>query len=137
MVFINLQKAFKLLLCVMALRKCKICFVFLVSLCITSLYLLEDSDASQLFLRPPYCSTSVCLVAQLCLTLHDPIDCSLTGSSVHGDSPCNNTRGGYHALLQGSSYPRDRTHISCIASIFFSVWTTRKTPSTFVTTSKD
>ena len=101
MVFINLQKAFKLLLCVMALRKCKICFVFLVSLCITSLYLLEDSDASQLFLRPPYCSTSVCLVAQLCLTLHDPIDCSLTGSSVHGDSPCNNTRGGYHALLQG------------------------------------
>ena len=101
MVFINLQKAFKLLLCVMALRKCKICFVFLVSLCITSLYLLEDSDASQLFLRPPYCSTSVCLVAQLCLTLHDPIDCSLTGSSVHGDSPCNNTGVGCHAFLQG------------------------------------
>ena len=23
-------------------------------------------------------------VAQLCLTLHDPIDCSLPGSSVHG-----------------------------------------------------
>ena len=23
-------------------------------------------------------------VAQLCLTLHDPMDCSLPGSSVHG-----------------------------------------------------
>ena len=26
----------------------------------------------------------MCLVAQLCLTLHDPMDCSLPGSSVHG-----------------------------------------------------
>ena len=136
MVFINLQKAFKLLLCVMALRKCKICFVFLVSLCITSLYLLEDSDASQLFLRPPYCSTSVCLVAQLCLTLHDPIDCSLTGSSVHGDSPCNNTRGGYHALLQGIFLSQgSNPHLLHCKHILFC--TTRKTPSTFVTTSKD
>ena len=29
----------------------------------------------------------LCLVAQSCLTLCDPIDCSLPGSSVHGDSP--------------------------------------------------
>ena len=26
----------------------------------------------------------LCLVAQLCLTLCDPMDCSLLGSSVHG-----------------------------------------------------
>ena len=31
----------------------------------------------------------MCLVTQLCLTLCDPMDCSLPGSSVHGDSlPC-------------------------------------------------
>ena len=29
----------------------------------------------------------LCLVAQSCLTLCDPRDCSLPGSTVHGDSP--------------------------------------------------
>ena len=43
----------------------------------------------------------LCLVAQLCPTLCDPMCCSLPGSSVHGDSPGKNTRVGYHALLQG------------------------------------
>ena len=40
-------------------------------------------------------------VAQLCLTLCDPMDCSPPGSSVHGDSLGKNTRVGCHALLQG------------------------------------
>jgi len=31
-----------------------------------------------------------CLVAQLCLTLCDPMDCSLPGFSIHGDSPGKN-----------------------------------------------
>ena len=43
---------------------------------------------------------AMCLVAQLCLTLCDPIDCSPPGSSVHGDSPGKKTGVGYHALLQ-------------------------------------
>ena len=43
----------------------------------------------------------LCLVAQLCLTLCDPMDCSPPGSSVHGDSPGKNTGVGCHALLQG------------------------------------
>ena len=41
------------------------------------------------------------LVAQSCLTLCDPMDCSPTGSSVHGDSPGKSTGVGCHALLQG------------------------------------
>ena len=45
--------------------------------------------------------TMLCLVAQLCPTLCDPLDCCLLGSSVHGDSPGRNTGVGYHALLQG------------------------------------
>ena len=45
--------------------------------------------------------TSLCLVAQSCLTLCDPLDCSPQGSSVHGDSPGKNTEMGCHALLQG------------------------------------
>ena len=34
-------------------------------------------------------------------TLCNPMDCSLPGSSVHGDSPGKNTGVGCHALLQG------------------------------------
>ena len=40
-------------------------------------------------------------VAQLCLTLCDPTNCSPPGSSVHEDSPSKNTGVGCHALLQG------------------------------------
>ena len=43
----------------------------------------------------------LCLVAQLCPTLCNPADCSLPGSSVHGDSPGKNTGVGCHDLLQG------------------------------------
>ena len=43
----------------------------------------------------------LCLVAQACPTLCDPLDCSPPGSSVHGDSPGKNTGVGCHALLQG------------------------------------
>ena len=44
----------------------------------------------------------LCLVTQSCLTLCKPMDCSPTGSSVHGDSLGKNTGVGGHALLQGS-----------------------------------
>ena len=106
-----------------------------------------------------YSHCAVCLVAQSCLTLYDPLDCSPPGSSVHGDSLGKNTGVGCHALLQGifpnpgiepgslhcrqilyhlshqgsprvlewvafpfsrgSSRPKNRTGISCIAGGFF------------------
>ena len=40
-------------------------------------------------------------VVQSCLTLRDPLDCSPSGFSVHGDSLGKNTGVGSHALLQG------------------------------------
>ena len=43
----------------------------------------------------------LCLVAQLCPILCDPMDHSPPGSSVHGDSPGKNTGVGCHAPLQG------------------------------------
>ena len=43
----------------------------------------------------------MCLVAQSCLTLCDPMDCNPPGSSVPGDSPDKNTGVGCHTLLQG------------------------------------
>ena len=41
----------------------------------------------------------MCLAAQSCPALRDPMDCSLSCSSVHGDSPDKNTGVGCHALL--------------------------------------
>ena len=43
----------------------------------------------------------LCLVAQSCLTLCDPMDCSPPGSPVHGYSSGKNTGVDCHALLQG------------------------------------
>ena len=60
------------------------------------------------------------LALQLCPTLCDPMDCSLLGSSVHGDSPGKNTEVGCCALRSGSSPPGDWTlvsYISCIGKV--------------------
>ena len=46
------------------------------------------------------CCAVLCLVTLSSLTLCDPMDCSLPGSSVRGDSPGKNTGVGCHALLQ-------------------------------------
>ena len=43
----------------------------------------------------------LCLVAQSRLTLCDPMDYCLSGSSVHGNSPGKNTGVDCHSFLQG------------------------------------
>ena len=45
----------------------------------------------------------LCLIAQSCLTLYNPVDCSPPDCSVHGDSPDKNTGVDCHALLPGIS----------------------------------
>ena len=59
------------------------------------------------------------LVTQSCPTLCDPMDCSLPGSSVHGDSPGKNTSWSGLPSSRGSSQPRDRIQVSRIAGGFF------------------
>ena len=111
----------------------------------------------------------LCLGAQSCPTLCDPLDYSLPGSSVHRDSPGKNTGVGCHALLQGifpthgsnpglphcrwilyhlihqwssrilewvaypsyrgTSWPRNRIGVPCIAGRFFTSWTTWEAPN--------
>ena len=69
----------------------------------------------------------LCWVAQSCPAVYSPRDCSLPGSSVHGNFPGKNTGVGCHALpAMGSSKPRDRNQVSCIAGGFFTVWATRE-----------
>ena len=71
-------------------------------------------------------SAVLCLVAQLYPTLCSPMDGSLPGSSVHGDSPVKNTGVGDWALLLGSSQPRDQMQVCCIAGGFFTIWAIRE-----------
>ena len=56
----------------------------------------------------PMCDV-LCLIAQSCPILCDPMDCSPPGSSLHGDSPGKITGVGCHALLQGIFKPRSPT----------------------------
>ena len=58
---------------------------------------------------------SLCSVTQSCPILCDPMDCTPPGSSIYGDSLGKNTGVGCHPPLRGSSQPRDRTQVSCIA----------------------
>ena len=53
---------------------------------------------------------------QLCLTLCDPMDCSLRGSSIHGVFQARVLEWVANSFFVGSSQPRDRTQVSCIAS---------------------
>ena len=61
------------------------------------------------FLLPP---RKTAVNDKLCQTLCDPMDCSPPGSSVLGILQGKDTGVGCHALLQGSSPPRDQTSIS-------------------------
>ena len=63
-------------------------------------------------------------VAQLCLTLSDPMDYSLLGSSVYGILQVKILEWVVIPFSRGSSWPRDRTWVSCIAGRFFINWTT-------------
>jgi len=73
--------------------------------------------------------SSVCvLVAQLYLTLWDPIDCSLPGSSVHGILQARILEWVALPSSRGSSQPRDWTWLSCVAGEFFTIWATREAP---------
>ena len=54
-----------------------------------------------------------CLVAQSCLTLCDPMDCSPPGSSVCGISQARILEWVAISFSRGSSWPRDQTRVSC------------------------
>ena len=71
-------------------------------------------------------SESEMLVAQLCLTLCDPMDCSLPGSSVYGISQARILEWVSFSFSRGSFRPRDQTQVSCSAGGFFIIRATRK-----------
>ena len=66
------------------------------------------------------------LVAQSCLTLCYPMDCSPAGSSIHGFLQARIPEWVAIPFSRESSWHGDRTCISCIAGKFFTVWAIRE-----------
>ena len=66
-----------------------------------------------------------CLVAKLCPTLCDPIDCNPPGSSVRGISQSRILEWVAIFFSRGSSPPRDRAHVSYIRRRVLYHWATR------------
>ena len=64
--------------------------------------------------------TTMCVLSRLFVSdSATPMDCSSSGSSVHGTFQATILACVAIAFSRGSSQPRDRTHISCITGRFF------------------
>ena len=79
-------------------------------------------------------SLCVCVyvwVAQLCLTLCNPMDCSPPGSSVNGILQAKILQWVAIPFSRGSSTPRDRICVSCIGRWILYCWTTSEAHKVF------
>ena len=65
-----------------------------------------------------------CLIAQPCLTLCNPVDCSPPGSSVHGIFQAKILEWVAISCCRGSSQPRDQIAPPTLAGRFFTTSTT-------------
>ena len=66
------------------------------------------------------------LVAQSCVTLCNPMNCSPWGSSIHEILQARILEWIAIPFSRGSSWPRDCTQVSCIAGRFFTICVTEK-----------
>ena len=69
------------------------------------------------------------LVIQSCLSVCDPMGCSLPGSSVHGILQARILVWVAIPFSRESSQPRVQTQVSCIAGRFFTIWAIREAQS--------
>ena len=65
-------------------------------------------------------------VTQWCPIVCNSVDCSPTGSSVHGILQARILEWVATPFSRGSSQPRNRTWTSCSAGGFFTIWATRE-----------
>ena len=72
---------------------------------------IQDSLLTKQFIRKG--RMCVCSVVQECPPLCDPMDYSLPGSSVHGIFQARILEWVAISSFSGSSWPWDRTHVSC------------------------
>ena len=73
-----------------------------------------------------WCVYCCCSVAQSCLTLCDPKECS---SSVHGISQARTLEWFAISFSRVSSWPRNWNRVSCIGRWILYLWATQEVPS--------
>ena len=71
------------------------------------------------------------LLTQSCPTLCAPMDCSLSGSSVHGIFLARMLEGVAMPSSRGSSRSRNWTPVSCVAGWFLTCWTLEEAPNIY------
>ena len=79
---------------------------------------LQSRESAQSY-RSLWCTCV--LVAQLCPTLCNPMDCRPPGSSVCGILQTRILEWAAIPFSRGSSQPKDQTQVSCIAGGFFTI----------------
>ena len=96
-----------------------LCFCLLPHLCVR--YLLSEFSFGFGALLLSVITLMCALVAEYCLTLCDPMDCSPPGSSVHGILQARILEWVAIPFSWGSSQLRDQMQVSCIAGGFCTV----------------
>ena len=71
-------------------------------------------------------------VAQSCLTLCDPMDCSLPGSSIQGIFQARTLEWVAMSFSRGSSRPRDWNRVFCFVGRCLTVWAIREVHGPFL-----
>ena len=90
----------------------------------------HNIDMSSVWLLSTWHVPVLCLVAQSCPALCNPMDCSPPDSSVHRIFQARILEWVAILFCRESSPPRDRTQVLCIAGGFFTVWATREARTT-------
>ena len=90
-----------------------------------AVYRVTESHTTE-WLNNSNCNCSEVLVTPSCLTFCNPMDCSPSGSSVHGILQARILEWVAMPFSRGSSGTRDQTQVSCIAGGFFTIWGTRE-----------
>ena len=86
----------------------------------------QDDNTGHFWLQFPSPEKRKVKVAQPCLTLCDPLDCSLPGSSIRGIPQARILEWVAFPFFRGSSQPKDWTQVSCTKGRFFRLWATRE-----------
>ena len=100
--------------------------LFVFSSCLESITYTYYSSTLVFIIVLALCVCLCVLVAQSCLTLCNPMSCTLPGSSVHGIFQARILEWVVMPFSRGSSPPRGQTWVSCIAGRLFTVWATRE-----------
>ena len=94
--------------------------LILVSLCSNLVHFQSHGKILINVYKPPW----LCTVSQLCLTLCDPMNCSLPGFSFHGIFQGRILEWAAISSSRGSSRPRDQIHVSCVSCVAGGFFTT-------------